>query len=150
MAGGASTLLSIIPDGSTVKKGDVLAVLDSSDYEELVRTQQMNVDRAQADHRQAELNLEVAKLAVDEYRDGLMHQSLRTMEGQIALAKSDLEQATDRLAWTRRMTAKGYLPRSQVSVEEVQKSRMEQGLRVNATSLRMFKQFGAPIYLQDP
>jgi len=32
-AGGASVLLSVIPEGSLVRKGDVLAVLDSSDYE---------------------------------------------------------------------------------------------------------------------
>ena len=44
--GGASTLLSIVPDGSDVEKGDVLAVLDSSDYEELLRQQQITVERS--------------------------------------------------------------------------------------------------------
>ena len=39
-AGGASVLLSVIPEGSLVRRGDVLAVLDSSDYEELLRQQQ--------------------------------------------------------------------------------------------------------------
>ena len=47
-AGGASVLLSVVPEGSTVKRGDVLAVLDSSDYEELLRIQQMQVERASA------------------------------------------------------------------------------------------------------
>jgi len=48
-AGGASVLLSVIPEGSLVHRGDVLAVLDSSDYEELLRQQQMTVERARAD-----------------------------------------------------------------------------------------------------
>src|SRR5437764_3205050 len=42
-AGGASVLLSVIPEGSLVRRGDVLAVLDSSDYEELLRQQRMTV-----------------------------------------------------------------------------------------------------------
>ena len=70
-AGGASVLLSVIPEGTTVKRGDVLAVLDSSDYEELLRIQQMSVERANADHVQATLELEIAKLAVREFEDGL-------------------------------------------------------------------------------
>src|SRR5262249_44305243 len=44
-AGGASILLSVIPEGTSVKQGDVLAVLDSSDYEELLRIQQISVER---------------------------------------------------------------------------------------------------------
>src|SRR5262245_50433742 len=31
--GGSSTILSVIPEGSMVRRGDVLCVLDSSDYE---------------------------------------------------------------------------------------------------------------------
>ena len=56
-AGGSSVLLSIVPEGSMVHKGDVLAVLDASEYEELLRQQQITVERSRADHRQAELDL---------------------------------------------------------------------------------------------
>ena len=35
LTGGASTILEIIPNGTTVKKGDVLCRLDASDYEEV-------------------------------------------------------------------------------------------------------------------
>jgi HlyD family secretion protein len=148
VAGGASTILSVIPDGSTVKEGDVLCVLDSSDYEELLRTQRMNVDRAQADHRQAELGLDVAKTAVTEYRDGLMQQNIKSMEGQIALSQSDFERANQRLAWTRQMVAKGYLPRSQVTTEEFLAKQMAHGLMKGRTNLRLFRQWFAPVYLK--
>ena len=52
-AGGAAVLLSVVPEGTTVKRGDVLAVIDSSDYEELLRIQEIAVERAAADHVQA-------------------------------------------------------------------------------------------------
>ena len=44
------------PKGTLVKRGDVLAVLDSADYVELLRLQEMTVERAQADKLQAELD----------------------------------------------------------------------------------------------
>jgi HlyD family secretion protein len=146
--GGATTILSVIPDGSQVKKGDVLCVLDSSAYEELVRVQQINVERTRADFRQAELNLEVARMAVDEYRDGLMQQTLKTLNGQIVLTDSDRERASDRLEWSRRMLEKGYLSRGQVTSEEFALNRLVVGLRQSRTALRMFEKFSAPKYIR--
>ena len=117
-AGGASVLLSVIPEGTTVKRGDVLAVLDSSDYEELLRIQKMTVERAAADHLQAELDLEIAKLAVREFEEGTLQETIEDFEGKILLARSDLERATDRVAWARRMKDKGYIPAAMVTSEE--------------------------------
>src|SRR5258708_4309777 len=34
MSGGASTILTLVDEGTTVKKGDILCRLDSADYEE--------------------------------------------------------------------------------------------------------------------
>src|SRR5262249_12560831 len=45
-AGGASVLLSVIPEGSIVKRGDVLAVLGSARYEERLRLQRIKPGRA--------------------------------------------------------------------------------------------------------
>ncbi|MFO0953886.1 MAG: efflux RND transporter periplasmic adaptor subunit [Isosphaeraceae bacterium] len=146
--GGSTTILSVVPDGSTVKKGDVLCVLDSSLYEELVRLQQMNVDRARADLRQADLNLEVARTAVEEYKDGIMAQTLKNLRGRIALSESDVERATDRLEWSRKMVTKGYLSQSQVLTEEFGLKRLDLSLRQGKTALRMFEQFNAPKYLK--
>jgi HlyD family secretion protein len=148
MTGGASTVLEVVPEGTLVKKGDVLCVFDASDYEELVRQQQMNVDRARADFRTAELTLDVSRMAVGEYRDGLMAQKLKELNGQIALAQADWERAVDRLAWSKRLLAKGYLPKSQVSTEEFNLSRQTLSLKQGRTSLRMFETFSAPIYMK--
>ncbi|MFO0910201.1 MAG: efflux RND transporter periplasmic adaptor subunit [Isosphaeraceae bacterium] len=145
--GGASTILSVIPDGSVVKKGDILCELDSSAYVELVRQQQMNVDRARADYNQAKLNHEVRLMAETEYRDGLMLQTRKSLNGQIALAQSDMERASDRLVWSRRMYEKGYLPKSQVTSEEFALNRMALNLKKNRTTLDLFERFSAPKYM---
>jgi len=147
-SGGASTLLSIVPDGSEVKRGDVLAVLDASAYEEMVLAQTINVDRARVDHRQAELDLEIAGMAVGEYRDGTMLQAVQSLEGQITLARSEAKRFEDRLAWTRRMLDKGYVPPSQVSNEELGAARQRAAMRKGLTSLSLFRRFTAPMSLK--
>ena len=107
-SGGASTILTLIEEGTQVKTGDVLCTLDSSEYEELVRTQEIKTEQATAAMRQAELSFDVAELAVREFREGLYHQQMQSMEGSITLAQSDLERAIDRLRWTEKMLGKGY------------------------------------------
>src|SRR5271166_2496631 len=107
-AGGSSVLLSIVPEGTMVHRGDILAVLDSSDYEELLRQQKITVERARADHRQAELDHEIAQLAVSEFRDGSMTEAIKDFERSVSLAESDLVRCEDRLEWVRRMKKKGY------------------------------------------
>lgn len=148
VAGGASTILSVIPDGSRVKKDDVLCVLDSSDYVELERQQAMNVDRARADYRQSVLTLDVAKTGVREYREGIMLQEIKGLEGQIALTKADIERAQDRLQWTRRMCAKGYVPQAQLSTDELTLDQLAFSLTQGKTRLKLFQEFSAPKYLR--
>jgi HlyD family secretion protein len=147
-AGGVSTILSVMPEGSEVKAGDVLCVLDASDYEELERQQQMSVDRAHSDHKQAELNLEIARMAVREYRDGIMLQERKNLEGQIALRQSDYERALDRMAWSKRMFQKQYLAKSQLSADQYELDRIRFGLDQGRTALWLFKTYSAAKYLQ--
>ena len=147
-AGGSSTVLSVLPEGTMARKGDVICALDSSDYEELVRQQSMNVDRARAEHRQAELSLEVAKLGVDQYREGVMGQVLQSLEGQLALSEADWRRGLDRLDWSRRMHAKGYLSKGQFTTEEFETKRMELSLEQTRTALRLFRDHDAPLYLK--
>jgi HlyD family secretion protein len=143
-AGGASTLLSIVPDGSEVKKGDVLAVLDSADYEELTLQQRITVERVQADYRQTELTLEVAKLALVEYRDGTVEDARREMLGKLALAESDLERAKIRTDWSERMNAKGYAPKSQVASDRYTQSVNMVSLARQKTAYELFFRYQAP------
>src|SRR5262249_2001423 len=87
--GDAGTLiLSIVPNGATVKKGDVLCVLDSSGFTELVRQEQIEVETARAEHRQAELTLESAKMALREYREGIVIQRTKEFESRSTLLNS--------------------------------------------------------------
>jgi HlyD family secretion protein len=114
-AGGASTILEIIPNGTMVKKGDVLCTLDASEYEDVAQAQTLRVLQHQAEMVQTALALQSAEIALKEYREGLLPQDIVGMKGRIALAESEMKAASDRLAWSERMVAKGYASRAQVA-----------------------------------
>jgi HlyD family secretion protein len=142
-AGGASTILSLIPDGTRVRRGDVLCRLDASEYEELVRQQQMNVVRADADHQRARLDVEIAQMAVREFLEGTMPQVLKDYDGRIVLAQSDLERATDRLTWSRRMLEKGYVSRALVANDELGLRRVSVDVSRLRLAREMYRRFSA-------
>lgn len=140
-AGGASVLLKLIPEGTVVKKGDVLAVLDSSDYLELLRVQKINTERAQADKIQAELDHEIAKLALAEYRDGTLREQMEDYQRRVTLAHADLERARDRLDWTHAMKAKGYVSASTVATDEYTAAQLELALKKEEGAFDVFRKF---------
>jgi HlyD family secretion protein len=142
--GGASTVLFLLPEGTAVKKGDLLAKLDSASYEELQRQQVITVEQAKASHLQAKLNHEIALLAVHEYRDGIVEQTLKGMEGSIALAKSDLSRCTEHLGWTEHMRDKGYTSLAQILTERHSVSQMEIALNRQLSARDLFQRFSQP------
>ena len=148
VASGSSTILSLVPEGTTVRKGDVLCRLDASDYEEMVRQQKMTVERAKADLEQAKLVGEVASLSVREFRDGTLMESRKDFGGQLAMARADWERANDRLAWTRRMVAKGYVPKSQVLSDELTRGRAAFSYTQARTAREVFERYSVPMTIR--
>ncbi len=149
MAGGASTLISVVADGTIVKKGDVLAVLDSSDYEELMRVQQISVERARADKLTAELNHEIARLAVLEFREGTMQETIEDYHRRVTLARSEVERARDRLNWTHAMKEKGYISSSTVATDEYTVAQAEESLKQEESAFLVFKKYSASRIMRE-
>ncbi len=142
--GGASTMLTVVPEGTAVKQGDVLATLDKSTYEEMQRQQVITVEQAKASHLQAELNLEIALLAVKEYRNGIVEETLKGMEGSIALARSDLSRAAEHLKWSGKMNGKGYASMAQIVSEKYSVAQMQFAVNRQLMSMDLYQRFTQP------
>ena len=144
-----AVVIEVIPEGKRVKKGDILCRIDSSEYVEMVRTQSIKTEQATAALEQAQLNLDVAKLAVQEYQKGLLEQSIQMMEGQIKLAQSDVERSADRLRWTADMLVKGYVPVAQKATAERNLAENKLKLLTGRANLDNFRRFGNPRTLKE-
>lgn len=138
------TLIELVPDGSVVAEGDVLCRFDASGYEEAARTQEIAVEKARAEDRQAGLELEAAEYALRAYRDGESLQLADTLRGQIAQMESDLKAARDRLQWSRLMRDTGYLSADALAAAESSALRMDQGLKDARGNYRNHRLYTVP------
>jgi HlyD family secretion protein len=116
---GQTTIIMIKPEGTPVKKGDIVCQLDSASLKDQLVNQKITTKSAEANHENAKLTREVAEIAVVEYEEGIYKQDLSTVEGEIKLAESDLSRAEDRLDWARRMFSKGYVSKATAVSEEL-------------------------------
>jgi multidrug resistance efflux pump len=139
----ATTIKTVIDDGSRVKKDDLLVELDDSGLIEQLKAQKITMDKAESDKIQAEeqykiqvsqnesdiatatVNLALAKIDLQKYLEGDFPQSLKDVNGRIKTAESDLEQQRDRAAWAQRMVKKGYQTVSQAQAEQSKQESLE-------------------------
>jgi multidrug resistance efflux pump len=88
--GPATTIVSILPEGTSVKRGDLVAELDSSTFKDQLINQEIATKSAEAAYENAKLSREVAEIALVEYKQGIYLQERQTLAGETARRESDL------------------------------------------------------------
>ncbi len=142
-SGGQITILDVVPEGATVQRDEVLCRLDSSNYEELVRQQELKLQQAISDHLKAELDVKAAEVSLIGYRDGELPQEMEALESQIILAEADLRRLDDRIAWSRTMLENGYISGGAYATEKQSRLKAEITLERLRTSREVLKNFGS-------
>ncbi|MFI5457215.1 MAG: sigma-70 family RNA polymerase sigma factor [Isosphaerales bacterium] len=98
---GQTTIVSILPEGTRVQKGQVVCTLDSARLKDQVINQNIAVQQAEADYQNAKLTREAAEVAVTEYVES-SKQEQKSLQGAIDVAQSAIQKAEGRLERTRR------------------------------------------------
>jgi HlyD family secretion protein len=97
MVEGQATIMELVPDGSTVKKGQVVCSLDSAMLKDQLVNQQIATRSAAANYENAKLTREIAEIAVVEYEEGIFKTRFMETEGNIKIADAELALAEDQL-----------------------------------------------------
>ena len=98
---GQTTILMMLPEGSAVKKGQIVCQLDSAGLKDQLVDQIITERATGAAHQNAELTREVAELAVREYDEGKLKREKTALNGAITVARSAVQKAEARLDRTR-------------------------------------------------
>ena len=138
---GQTTIIKILPEGTRVKEGDVVAELDSAALRDLLVSQRITTLQADASFKQAKLVREVAEYAVKEYIEGIYLQEKATDKGQIKLAESDRERAIDRLQWSTLMFAKGYVSKATNIADQLTKQQADFDLEQAQMQLKVLEDY---------
>lgn len=145
---GGSRILEVVEDGTQVHRDDVLCRLDSSDYEELVRLQEIKLQQSINDRDKAVLDVKAAEIALSEYRDGVLPQVLQSIEGEVVMAQANIKRQSDRLTWAAEMLRNGYYAQGQIRNEKDAMLRSQVVLELALGNREVLRKFKAPIAIQ--
>jgi RNA polymerase sigma factor (sigma-70 family) len=94
---GNNRIISVVPNGSKVKKGDIVCELDASKLKDQLANQKITTESASADWQNATHAREVAEISVIEYLEGIFRNELAEVEEDIKIAEMENSLAEDEL-----------------------------------------------------
>ena len=140
---GQVTILKLVPEGTIVKKDDILCELDVSAMVDRLVQQKIQVEQAEAakiraDNEyeivrkqqeslvaQSELEVAFAELDREKYLQGDYVQMRQTVEGEQTVAKEEIARAKDRLDWSVKLEGKGFITRTDREADELNAKKRE-------------------------
>src|SRR5262249_49100342 len=164
----ATTIKSVIDNGTRVKTGQLLVELDDSGLQDSLQTERSNYDTAKSNYIQAaqtykiqesqnesdlataRVNLDLALLALEQYKDGDYLQTKRGIEGRRMMARSDLEMWEERSAWSERMSRPGrrYVTAAQADSDRARLASANIALQTVDEEMRVLEEYTARINLK--
>lgn len=156
---GSTTIISIVPEGTFVKEGDIVCELDSSALVDRETTQKIGLTGAEAllsqaqenveiqktqnesDIAAAELKLSLALLDLRKFEEGEFLQQVNELSGAVTLARENLSRAEESQAFVRRMAQKGYRSQNDLEAERIAVTKAEIDLKVAEEKLKVLKEF---------
>jgi len=156
---GRTSIVSLVPDGSLVKKGDLLVELDASTLKDAIIDQDIQVQRAEAAYigaqeslavteNQAKSDIDVAKLTLkfakqdlQQYLDGIYPKDVNEQTAKIRLAEEDLKRAEDVNDWSKRLYKEKYLSETEYLADKLSVQRRKLDRDVAKSDLDLLENF---------
>jgi RND family efflux transporter MFP subunit len=146
-------LVSIVPEGTFVKKGEVVAQFDMEAMQKLLNEQEikwkqaegkakaakaeleLQLNKQESEVAKAELAMQTAILELEKYEKAEMQADLNEKRGALELAKKDLAEAQAALELTKRLVSRGFAQLDQLRFKEMEVE--QKSYLVNRDELRL-------------
>ncbi len=115
---GRTTILAILPEGTRVKKGQLVCTLDSSSVQDSLKNQKIATAGAEAAYQQARFAREVAETVLKEHEEGIVMPQQTILQTEIALVNEIIEKLRD----TRKEPDAEMIKRERASLEKLQQN----------------------------
>jgi multidrug resistance efflux pump len=156
---GTTTIQTVVKEGATVKKGDVLCTLDASAIKQKIEDTTLDLQKAEADlttskemkeiqESQNAANLEaadvaltLAKLDVQAYTKGTYPQDLQNAQTALEMAKITLKNTQEDLAQTMNLFNKGFVTGSDVKKSELAVTTAKNDVDKASSALRVLRDY---------
>ncbi len=136
---GGVSILWVIAEGTAVKPGEKLVELDSSELELRLKEERINVITATANVTTAKAVVEQAKIARQEYLEGVFLTEEKTILSEQAIAKQNLNTAKLAIQSSERLVAKGLVKSLQLEADRYAVSNAQNQLEAADAKLRVLR-----------
>lgn len=159
---GRNTIVFLVKEGEVVKKGDLIVELDSSTIRTELEADTLAVKQAesdlknaqemleiqknqnQADLEAAEVELELAKLALQQYEDGTYPQELADAQTLVRMTEITVRNKEEDLEQTKSLFSKGFVMAADVKQSELSVTTVHNELRKAQTALKVLTTYKHP------
>jgi HlyD family secretion protein len=159
---GISRIISIVPEGTYVKQGQLLVELDSSELKDRVNQQEvtyqnndfsfiqakenLSIQHSLVDSqiKEAELRVVFAKSDLEKYIEGDAPQQINTATNAILIRKEQSQRAKDKLEWTQQLFKKGYASKSELEADGLSVVQARIAVEQAEEELRLFRKYDLP------
>ncbi|MCU0913150.1 MAG: HlyD family efflux transporter periplasmic adaptor subunit [Planctomycetes bacterium] len=159
---GRTSIITLVPEGTRVHKGDVLVVLDASTLQDGKIDQEIRVKNAEAafinarenlaivtsktdsDVNEAALAVEFARQDLRKYEEGQYPKDVNEMQMRITLAQEELERAEHTLTWSNRLYEEKYVSETERMADELTVKRKKLEVDLANSNLAMLQDFTYP------
>jgi HlyD family secretion protein len=156
---GTARIISIVPEGSYVKKGDLLIELDSASAQDQVNLQQINYEKAKFSVEQAlaqleiqksatnseylaqQLKLKLARIDLEKYERGQRAVDLVEASNKLVQAEAQLVVNAEKYRNSTNLAAKGYETQQTVDADRLTVLSSGNALIVATNSIWMLRTF---------
>lgn len=146
---GSTKIISILPEGTAVKPGDLVAELDSATFKTALESQKIRVTGVKSDLEQVKKTLEVAEISLEEFRDGVFPQDKMLLNQYIAQCELRTTQSQKNLVWSKDQLAKGVRSENQYKADEFDHTKNKTMLEEAMGMKERLEQFTAPRILKE-
>jgi multidrug resistance efflux pump len=138
-----TTITEIVPEGVTVKKGDVLVKLNAESIQTRLDEESLSLESAkaavvEADEayeiqvsendsatRAAELKLAIARLSLDQWLEGEVQSKVQELTYAVDTSEKDLDRLRDKVEKSQSLFAAGYYSKDQLTQDQLDMERAE-------------------------
>src|SRR5688572_4781312 len=159
---GLNRIIRLVPEGTHVKKGELLVELDSAGLRDRLNEQELTYQErlfqflqaqgnliiqkslAESQIKDAELALENANDDLEKYRDGDAPLLIKTIEARSSVLAEQVRIATERYARTQELFKTKKATRSELEADALSLKREQLALSQYQEDLRLIKKFDQP------
>jgi HlyD family secretion protein len=156
---GNNTVIWVIDEGVNVKAGDLLVEFNASDLIEKRNEQEIavgNIESAvtvthekleitkgdcEASQLDSEVELQLAKMEREKYEQGDFPQLRRQYESETALADEEVQRATEKLEWSKRLADATFLTRTDLQADQLELKRRQINFEMAETKMSVLTNY---------